>query len=173
LRQWTKDLRNTQSAHTLIELLVVVALLVLLVTLISVPGEFLSRMMVRAEVEKLRTACRYLQRRAMAEGKQMTLQFNRHTNSYGCQDEANTLPSQVVFGTLPSAKGPPSSPTRPLTSPITFEGDHITFGPEGAMQAGAVYLADRHKQCLYGLTASVGNMHLRTYCHRTRWHLLD
>ena len=165
---------NPHHGHTLVEMMVVIALLVLLVSLISVPGDFLNRMLVRAQVEKLQAACRYLQRRAMAEGKQLTLQFDRHTDSYRCDTQHNTLPKQVTFGILPGTKGPPSSPTHPLASPITFEHDRITFGADGIMQSGTVYLTDTSHRCLYALTAGVGTIsHLRTYCYRTSWQLLS
>ena len=158
-------------AHSLVELLVVIALIAFIALISGIPGKFLSRTLVRAEVEKLRTVCRYLQRRAMATGTPQRLQFNRTANSYQFNGEKHTLPSGVQFDLPPNAKGPPSSPLKPLTSPITFDNSQIVFQPDGIFQAGAAYLTETKKQYLYALTVGAGAVsYIRTYYYSGRWH---
>ena len=165
--------RCLQPAHTLIELLVVIAIIALIATIAGTSRHFIHRTFVRAEIEKLRTICTYLQQQAMASGSTRRLQFERTTNSYQFDDEKQTLPPQVQFGVLPDAKGPPSSPSHPLTSPITFEQDQILFQPDGILKPGTVYLVGKESKTLYALSVGIGTIsYLRTYCYTGRWHPL-
>jgi len=164
---------RAHRAHTLIELLVVIAIIAFIAMLSGVPGQFLRRTLVRAEVEKLRTICTYLQRRAMATGAPQTLRFNCAANTYQLENEQHTLPAQVRFGILPDVKGPPASPSQPLTAATTFDRSQIVFQPDGAVQSGAVYLTETGNRYLYALTIGAGaTPYVRTYCYTGQWHPL-
>jgi len=165
--------RYLQPAHTLIELLVVITIIALIAAIAGTSHHFIHRTFVRAEVEKLRTICTYLQQRAMASGSQCRLQFDRTTNSYRFDDEKHILPPQVQFGVLSGVKGPPSSPSHQLTSPITFEKDQILFQPDGIFKPGTVYLVGKDSQTLYALSVGIGTVsYMRTYCYTGRWNPL-
>jgi len=165
---------RARRAHTLIELLVVIAIIALIAMLAGVPGQFLRRTMVRAEIEKLRTVCTHLQRRAMATGTPQTLQLHCAANHYQIDDERHALANQVRFGTLPGVKGPPASPSQLLNAATTFDKNQIVFQPNGTIQSGAIYLIETGNRYLYALTIGAGAVpYVRTYCYTGQWHPLS
>jgi prepilin-type N-terminal cleavage/methylation domain-containing protein len=165
---------NNGSGFTLIELLIVIALISILVFLSGAHTTFLTRMVVRAELEHLYSVSYYLQRRALMLHKPQTLTFDVHTNSYQANGKKYRLASQVRFGTANGVKGPPSSPDVLIKKPITFINDNITFHPDGVIQAGAVYLTDSGKHCTYALSCSVSSVsYLRKYQYTDAWHIIS
>lgn len=158
---------------TLIELMLVIALCALVATLsISYLG-FLDRMIMRSELEKLRTTCLYLQRHAMLEGQVQQLDFDQELPGYKHNKSMYKFPAQVQFGLLPTVLGPPSSPVQVPNSPITFSKNSMQFFSDGTITPGTVYLIDRKKHCIYALSCSVGGgTGLNGYYYDNSWHLL-
>ncbi len=131
---------------------------------------FLQRIVTRSELEQLYTTCYMLQRSAMMLHKPQTLIFDIQNNSYRYKKTDYRLPSQVKFGVATGVKGPPSSPDYVITKPVTFKENTITFHPDGIMQAGAVYLTDRHQRYTYALSCAVGHVsYLRKYQYTHKW----
>ena len=171
-------LRRTGRANgdgfTLIELMVVIGLIALLALLTTANLNFFERIVVRAEIEKLHTLCRYLQRCAIASNKEYHLVFDASKNNYRYENHVEQLPRQVLFGFLPDAHGPPAFPRRAIQKPITFQGNRITFYPSGILSAGTLYLIDRTKQSMYALSNAVSQVsYLRMYHYTGEWQLLS
>jgi len=165
---------SNRSAFSLIELLIVVALISILVLLTGAHSSFLSRMLVRAELEHLYSASYYLQRKALMVYAPQTLSFDLKNNSYQMDEKTYRLPSQVQFGTAQGVKGPPSSSHSEIQKPVTFKGDSITFYPDGVIQSGAIYLTDANRSCTYALSCAVSAVsYLRKYQYTNGWHLIS
>lgn len=165
---------NDRSAFSLIELLIVVALISILVLLTGAHSSFLSRMLVRAELEHLYSASYYLQRKALMMNTPQTLFFDVKNNSYRMGEKTYRLPSQVLFGTAYGVKGPPSSPHSDIQNPVTFKESSITFYPGGVIQSGAIYLTDSNRSCTYALSCAVSLVsYLRKYQYTDGWHLIS
>lgn len=159
---------------TLIELMITVALCALVLTLTFVNVSFLNRGIVRSEAEKLYSACMYLQQCALTNNAQQELMFDREENKYTYAGRTETLHAPVEFGVMPHIKGPPSSPSHPIKSPITFNERKILFYPDGIISSGTVYLTDRKKQFLYALSSGIGSVsHLRVYRYTGKWELMS
>jgi hypothetical protein len=130
--------------------------------------------MVKAEVDKLRAACRYMQYMAMINNKEYILTFDRKKNTYAYNNFTENLPKQVIFDVLPGIKGPPSGSKGLVNSAITFTHDRITFYPSGIVQSGTVYLTDASHQFLYALSCSVAQAsYIRTYTYQGVWRLIS
>ena len=162
-----------KKGFTLIEVTITLALFALIVSLTVANVSFLNKSTVSAEVDKLYSICRYLQRCAMLSNEKQELIFDEANGRYtfnGCTEE---LPAQIKFGIIPQIKGPPSSPKRQITSPITFKLSRIIFHPDGIIQPGTVYVTDNNQSCLYALSSSVAHVsYLRKYTYNGKWTLL-
>jgi prepilin-type N-terminal cleavage/methylation domain-containing protein len=155
---------------TLLELCIVLALIALIVTLSS--SFLVPSGSVRQEVERLYAAILYMQRKALLERKQLSLIFDTSRNSYHADTE-HILGPGVVFGIQKNVLGPPSLPTRLLKEPITWPSNMITFYPDGTISAGAVYITDTKRSCLYALTCDASEItHVRRYRHQEKWELV-
>lgn len=158
---------------TLVELMITLALCALVVGLTIVNVSFLDRGIVRSEVDKLYSACMYTQQCALAMGQQYELVFDEQNNSYTFAGKTERLRPPVVFGVVAGAKGPPSSPSKKITKPITFKHKKILFGPTGSISSGTVYLTDAKRNCLYALSNGIAQVsHLRKYSYTGTWKLL-
>ena len=164
---------KSKPGFSLLELTIVIALCAVLATLVAGSGNFLQRMMVRAEVEKIYTISRYLQQKAMATNTIITLAFDPSNNSYTYGNTHEKLPAQVKFGALDGALGPPSAPTKTIGSPVTFTSSTIEFHPTGSIKSGTVYLVDRGESYMCALSYPVSHVSfIRTYEHAGTWKLL-
>ncbi len=135
---------------------------------------FLTRMVVRAELEHLYTVSYYLQRKALMLHAPQTLSFDVKNNSYRANEKNYRLPVHIQFGCAVGVKGPPSSPEVRVTHPVTFKNDTITFHPDGIIQPGTVYLTDVTKQCTYALSCSVSAVsYLRKYQYTNSWQVIS
>lgn len=160
-----------RDGYSLIELLVVLSLFVVGITVMIQHKNYLHRMVVRSELEKLYTTCAYLRAKAVADNKELILHFDqdKHRYSYGSVTEC--LSKLVKFGFLKGTKGPPSTAHRLITSPVTFVKQQITFYPTGIIQSGTIYLIDRNETVMYALTNSVSHVSfLRRYRYDGAWH---
>lgn len=102
--------------------------------------------------------------------KPQLLTFDVANNQYRYHQTTHTLPKQLRFGTTAGAKGPPSSPDRPINNPISFKNSSITFHPDGVIEPGAVYITDAKQQHTYALSCAVAQVsYLRKYQYTGRW----
>lgn len=160
-----------KNGFTLTELSIVL-MLILIVSMLCLPAlVHYASQQVAAETAMLKTACWYTQYYARTQNGQKSLIFNVAGNSYTFADTKHALHSLVKFGSLPNVFGPPASPHKQITAPVTFVGQRVTFSPLGIIQPGSVYLIDHNQTVMYGLTAAVaGVSHLRMYHYNHgRW----
>lgn len=166
--------KAVRTGFSLIEVMIVVTLVAAIAGITAGAYSFLQRIGTQLALEKLYSACRYVQQYAQATGMQQELTFDVAHNSYQAVMCKEQLPQGVVFGTVPGVQGPPAHPTAELTRPVTFAGNRIVCAPTGVVQAGAVYLTDARKTTLYALSCSVAQVsYLRKYRYdHNAWHLL-
>ncbi|MFI5333154.1 MAG: hypothetical protein ACHQVS_03565 [Candidatus Babeliales bacterium] len=161
------------SGYTLVELVIVMCLLMLLIG-ITVGNRGTSKIGACSAVYTLHSVCNYMHMRARATNQTHILSFDIEHNTYCYNGMREQLPSGVVFGVLDRACGPPSSPVRPITHPITAENQCITFTPHGIIQPGAIYIKTTDNSCMYALSVSVAQasfVRMYEYRHGT-WILL-
>jgi type II secretion system protein H len=162
-----------KSGFSLIELMIVIAIIALIALLTGTGNSALSDIATRLELDKLYALCHYAQRYAMASNQVQTITFNIPANSYRFREREEKLLSGVQFGFIQGAKGPPAHPVSPLAKPITFVEDHITFYPDGIIQAGTIYLVNKNKTTMYALSNAVSQVsHLRMYAYDGSWRMV-
>jgi prepilin-type N-terminal cleavage/methylation domain-containing protein len=165
---------KNKSGFSLIEILIVIALWAGALTLIGVNTTFLHKIIARNELDLLQATCAQLQQRALATRQEQELEFDEERHSYQYDGTIHRLPPGVQLRVLPEAKGPPSQPTRSLTSAVTFANKTIKFSPDGIIQSGTVYLLDVPGSRLYGLSSWVSPVSfLRKYRYDGNWHLIE
>lgn len=187
-----KKLHRKRVAFSIIELMLVLCIMVLLFS-ISIPKmSFVNRFLVENEVDKMFTAFSFLQQRAIASNQEQEIIFDPAQNSYfydlgggsyGSIPRLSSglprtvgydlktepkfvtckLPDAVKFGFLQGANGPPSSPGKPILSPITFKDIgsgmfKITFYTDGKVQPGTVYFIDKNKNFMMALTCPISQV---------------
>ena len=162
-----------QPGYSLLELTIACALIAIVVTMGLASSSFLHRALVRSEMEKLYYTCMYLQRKAISTNEKQTLSLDPTNNSYHYGNTEEKLCRHVQFGTLDGTKGPPATPTKLITKPITFAGNAITFHPDGILRPGTVYFKDSNNSCQYALSIAVAQVSfIRMYHYTTTWHSL-
>jgi hypothetical protein len=162
-----------KSGSILIEYTIVIALIALIVTLSLRFKYFYDSTFVRAEVEKLRAICLYLQRKALLEHVQQQIYFDTKTQSYYTSQVNHRLMDDVIFGIIEGVKGPPSVPLYTISNSVTFKESKIIFYPDGTISAGTVYFTDKYKLYLYALTSGIAQVsYLRAYRFDKKWTLL-
>ncbi|HEX4068856.1 MAG TPA: type II secretion system protein [Candidatus Babeliales bacterium] len=162
-----------KSGFTLIEAMVVIALFAIVATLGMMQLSFLDDTITHAEVDKLATACSYLQQKAIASNSDQMLVCDTEKSSYRGDNVTENLSSRVCFGFLPNVLGSPGSPSRTITKAITFADSSIHFYPTGTLSSGTVYLTDKHKKNMYALSNAVSQVsYLRLYRYDGKWKLL-
>jgi hypothetical protein len=73
------------------------------------------------------------------------------------------LPDAVRFGFIPGVSGPPSSPGKPITNPITFkdfgQGKYkVILFVDGKIQPGTVYFVDKNRNFMMALTCPISQV---------------
>lgn len=150
------DLKRLVKGFTLIELTIVLALILTIATL-SVPSLwFLKRRTVLSQAEKLHTIFCYMQQLAVSCNKNLLLKFGSSSYSYDNYEEK--LPDGIEFGFKKGVKGPPSSPTIPINSGVSFVNSQVSFFANGKIQPGTVYLVDSAKNYLYAVTVPISQV---------------
>jgi hypothetical protein len=128
---------------------------------------------VRTELALLHTTCRYLQRVAQATHQDQRLVFDVDAMIYTYGTCTHTLRGGVVYGFMPSQRGPPARPCGVLTTPVTFSSNSMIFHPNGIISSGSVYLSDNKRSCCYALSNSVSQVsYLRSYEFRDKWYAI-
>lgn len=161
---------NNNFGFIMTEVLVGIALVMLMVSIASVQVRNYQHVYIKQQLSLLALNWHELQQRAMARGKQEDMLLDEDQHRYYVNGQWHDLPSVIRFGFLPNAKGPPSSPTTPLRSAITFPNKKISCFPDGTIQAGTVYLVDEGKRYMYALTSGVSAVSfLRKYRYDGAW----
>jgi prepilin-type N-terminal cleavage/methylation domain-containing protein len=162
-----------KTGFSLIELIIVLAIIAIIAMLAGTSANTLHNAAIRLEVDKLYALCHYAQRYAMASNEMQTITFNLANNTYRFHDREEQLVADVQFGFIEGAKGPPAHPSYLLANPITFSDNHITFYPDGIIQAGTVYLVNKNHTSMYALSNAVSAVsHLRKYVYKGSWQLM-
>lgn len=159
-----------KSGFLLIELMVVLAALCVVVMFTVTNFNYLSRIVIRCELDKLHAAAVYASRCAAVSNQECVLKFDAKSNSYTVQGHTEKLAKGIIFGFLPAAQGPPSAPHNAIKSPITYQSEQITFYPSGIMGAGTVYLVDEQKTMMYALSSPISQFSfMRKYRYADKW----
>ncbi len=157
----------------LIELLVVITILTLL-SYVAISHYTASSLHARTELQLLYQACIYMQRRALLKNEPQTLRFDLAEQKYHFENKTHTLAPGTMFGIIQGVKGPPSTPTKPLTTACTFKNNSITFYPDGIIDAGSIYITNKGRTQLYALTNAVSTYsYLRAYCYADTWNYIE
>ena len=161
------------KGFSLIELCITIALFALIITITFPSIWFLKSQQVISEVDKLFSVFSYLQQAAIASNKDFVLQFDKQNNFYSFENTKIQLSKHIKFAIKEGVKGPPSSPVKTLSNPITFIKEEVVFYADGKMQPGTVYLTDSKKHYLYAITIPISQVSLiRKYKYTNRWVLI-
>ena len=161
---------RAKKGFSLVEVMISISLFVLLIRLVVANTSFLHRYSVRAELDKMYSVFRYLQKVAIVAGQNQVLEFDIEKNEYWCKDRFFKLPAGVVFGVVPGAKGPPCAPKKNIVLPITFKKQKVTFHKDGIIKSGTIYLTDAKKTIMYAMSSSVAQVsYLRRYAYNQGW----
>lgn len=167
-------MHQQQKGFTLIEAMVVICLFAFIATLSFTQLSFLDGVIVRSEVDKLAAVCSYFQQRAQVNNCEYVLTFDLQRNEYRCDNMCEKLSQRISFGFLPTALGPPGSPSHKIEKAITFPNLEIHFYPTGIISSGSVYLVDKNKRCMYALSNAVSQFsYLRLYRYDGKWRLIE
>lgn len=162
---------SNPSGFIMVEVLVAIALVALLggITCAHI-GSYRYTCM-QQQISLFCLSWRQLQQCALARNQQQEMLFDEDSNRYKVDGVWHNLPSTIRFGFLPEVKGPPSSPTTPIRSAVTFPSKKVTCFPDGTIQAGTVYLVDDRGQNMYAVTSGVSAVSfLRKYRYDGAWH---
>lgn len=164
----------SKNGFTLIEIMVVLCLFALIATLGMIQLSFLDNTIAHAEIDKLASACSYMQQKAMATNQEQLLVFDVQKNQYRFDNVQEALSRRVLFNFLPNVLGSPGSPSHFISKAVTFSDSSIHFYPTGIISSGTVYLTDTDKKIMYALSNGVSQVsYLRLYRYDGIWKLLD
>lgn len=117
------------------------------------------------DLDHLFSVITYLHYRAMATHTIQELFFDLEKQVYYFikheKKHEKRLHASTLFGYLPNAMGPPSSPTELITKPITFAQKNTKstlsarFFPDGKISSGTIYLIDKYHTAMVALTTPV------------------
>lgn len=162
---------KNNSGFSIIEVMVVLTLILIIVSMIFVHISYSRRCMVCCYAHQLDIICRYLQLTAMIRKNTQILKFDINAGAYSYNTVTERLPDSVQFNFIDGAKGPPSLPSKPLKSAITFKNNEIIFYPDGIISSGTLYLTSKDKQVMYALSSPVAQISsLRVYNYDGSWH---
>lgn len=165
--------RHDKPGSSLIELMIAITLIGILMSLLASNTTFLYRYITQSEIDLLFSRMKYAQQHALLTGTMQRMIFDTDKNRYLWGDEVYQLPASIAFKVLPGIQGPPSSPTKPLTSAITFAHQTSIFYPDGIISAGTLYLVDMKHKALYAISCGVSQVSfLRKYRYDGKWHLI-
>jgi prepilin-type N-terminal cleavage/methylation domain-containing protein len=162
------------AGFSLFEIMVVITLLSIMLFFAFFYQGTMDQFMARTELDTLYLVFITLSQKAYYSNKDFTLTFNTHEHSYRYENVHHKLAPGVLFGYLSNLQGPPSHPIHPLTHPITFINNQVTFYRDGAIQAGTVYITDKNNSVSYALSSPIAQIsYLRRYFYANNaWALL-
>lgn len=110
--------------------------------------------------------------RAVCTKTEQELLTNELDSTLTFDNQKYQLHEPFHFGVLPDVYGPPSAPTKLITTPISFIDKKARFYKDGTMQSGTLYINDSVTQ--YALTVPVSAFaHIRAYrYHKKSWQQL-
>jgi Tfp pilus assembly protein FimT len=157
----------------LIELMIAIAIIAALATIAIPSFKFMDRQLLSVEVERLYSTVTQLQRKAMLTSTNQTLKFDN--NLYNFDKQKHSLPKNLTFGFLHNVKGPPATPSKTITSAVTFPGKKITFYADGKISPGTAYLIDEANKFMYAVTVPVSEVsYIRKYQFKNgTWFLIS
>jgi type II secretory pathway pseudopilin PulG len=159
-----------KKSFSIFELLLVLAAIAILFTITIPRLSFFSHFLLQGEVEKLFSTFNYLQQKAIASNSEQELFFDLAKNYYFYKSKDDSqrlieqkLPQQIKFGFLPNSMGPPSSPSKSISSSITFKYVNenqfrATFLGNGSISPGTLYLVDIKKNHMMALSCSISQV---------------
>ena len=163
-------MRN-RAGFIMIEVMVGLALVLIMVGITSAHINAYRYTCMKQQVALFALNWHQLQQSAMARNAQQEMILDEAQHRYQLEGVWHDLPTTLRFGFLPESKGPPSNPTTPIRSAITFVQKKVICFPDGTIQAGTVYLIDDKKQSMYALTSGVSAVSfLRKYRYDGTWH---
>lgn len=168
-------MKSLHKAFTLIECVTVVSLLLLTLLLCFSSFSWMNRMLIRLELERFCTLCNMLQQKALAQQKEIHCLIDIEHNTCIYEQEIYELPKQIKIGFLPNTYGPPGSPNKLITKPVTFLQKTIIFYPSGIISSGTIYIIDQSNQYMYALSNAVSlfsYIRLYRYEEKKKWKLL-
>ncbi len=152
------------------ELLVVCAIMAFAACLPCWYVSFNTNVIAR-ELHTLQSWLLAVQQKALLSGKDITISLdNKNLIS---DEDFFTFNEDVHFGVNAHTYGPPSSPTKRITDPISFNNHEMIFYHTGAMQVGTCYIVDK-KGRIGALTCGL-SLHGTIRCYELQgkeWHLL-
>ncbi|HBS47581.1 TPA: hypothetical protein DEO28_04425 [Candidatus Dependentiae bacterium] len=175
-------MQKKSNGFSLLEILITVSLLLIIASFAVANFSFFDKFLLNAETSKLFSVLTYQQQKAIASGKQKQMQINIEKNCFIFDENGKNivekLNDKVIFGFIPDAKGPPSSPTKPITSAITFAKENenfvIKFAPDGKINCGTIYLTSKNKKFMAAISTPISQVSLlRKYVYKVgRWELI-
>lgn len=158
---------------SLIEIVIAISLLIIVISLVNINTDYLNKTLIRSQINHLYNTCYFLQQLARASHTIQELSIDDKNHCYFSKEQHYKLPTQVRFGILPHAKGPPSAAHTSLSNAITFSDKKIVFYPDGIISSGTIYIIDSSAKYLYALSSGIAPVSfLRKYYYDGKWHLL-
>ena len=162
-----------KNGYFLIEISICLTL-ILIISALALPNlNFLTQQIVSSDLEKINMTFSYLQQSSITGNKKIELKFNQ-PKTYSYENIKEELSNNVEFNIIDGIKGPPSMPTKQISSPVTFLNNQVMFYPDGKIQPGTAYLVDKSKKYLYALTVPVSQVSfIRKYKNQNnKWILI-
>ncbi len=177
-------------AFSLIELLVFLSLLVVVIVILPSRLYVFKNYLLKHELNKLFATFIYLQQKAIASNKKITLALDQINNSYSyIFQDATTCNEQlsngIIFDFIPGTMGPPGDPSKKIENPINLEqpinnsniknNTDINFWPDGRITPCTIYVSDKSNKYMGALTCSVSQVsYIRRYiCYNCKWMILE
>ena len=126
-----------------------------------------------AELDRLYTVIRYLQRKALLDGTTYSVTFDGKLGSYRA-DTIWHLDKSVRIGIPPGILGPPSKPKEQISHGCSWPKNTLEIYPMGSLSAGAVYLSDIKGRYIVALTVDASEITgIRRYYYDKTWHPIE
>lgn len=154
--------------------MLVIALIALLAMLGVSSFDYLHKILVHSDGERLYSLILGQRAQAMATGQQIDLHIDVKNGLVTGANVHDSCTNGVLFDMPSKTYGPPSKPTELLKNACTFVDNTIRIDPDGSINAGSLYLTDTQKTCCFALTVPTGAYpFLRLYRYDKKWHLLS
>jgi hypothetical protein len=146
--------------------------------------------LLKHELNKIFATFTYLQQKAIAGNKKITLTLEQTNSSYSYLFQDATvyneqLSSGIFFGFIPGVMGPPGNPFKKIEKPVNLEhpinnsgrknNSAINFWPDGRITPCTIYLSEKSHKYMGALTCSVSQVsYIRIYMlYNSKWKILE